>query len=381
MPQHKLARRAALQMAACAVSAPWLGALAAAPGTIVLGQSAALTGPLADLGKAISAGSKLYFDQLNARGGIKGRKVTLTTLDDAYDVKKSQTNLTAFFDDKSLFGLFTVMGTPMVDAAMAQIKETGTLMFSPFTGALSARPAGVRNIINLRASYADEAVQLIKHLSTLGMTKVALVTQNNAFGKEILNAATSAMAQINNKPVAATTVENNASDAVAAADKMASTNAGALIIGLAGKPALEFIKAVRIKQPGLSLYALSILGAAGTIAAMGAEGVGVTLTQVVPLPSRESITAVREFKQAFMAAKQEVEPSHLVLEGYLNARTFAVLANKVNGPLTPKAFIDATWASKRVDIGGIELNFTEPGTSASRFIELTMIARGGGFVR
>ncbi len=381
-PNSPIRRQLVFGAAGTALACVGVGAaIGAETDTIQLGQSVALSGPLADLGKAMHLGGKLCFDAINAKGGIRGKRIVLNALDDAYDLKKSQENLKQFFDNKSIFGLFTVMGTPMVDAAMAQVKESGMLMFSPFTGAVSARPAGVRNVLGIRAGYAEEAVQLVRHLSTIGISKVAFVTQNNGFGKEILIAATAAMSQVKNKAIALATIENNASDAVAAADKIAAAEAGAVVMGLAGKPSLEFIKAIRAKQPGLALYGLSVLGAAGTIKAMGNDGAGVTLTQVVPLPTRESIAVVRDFKSAFADAKVDVEASHLTLEGYINAKAFIAIASKAPGTITPKSFIDTAWSTKRFDLGGFELNFNEVGLAASRFIELTLISRSGGFVR
>ena len=98
------------------------------------------------------------------------------------------------------------------------------------------------------------------------------------------------------------------------------------------------------------------------------------------MPNRDSIAVVREFRQAFVAAKTDVEPSHLALEGYLNAKAFAQIASRINGPINGKSITEAAWATKRIDLGGYEIGFTEPGSSASRFIELTMISKTG-FVR
>jgi branched-chain amino acid transport system substrate-binding protein len=371
-----LTRRGSLGWIAAATVLPSMQARAQAD-AIVLGQTVALTGPLADLGRAISTGAKVYFDALNAQGGIKGRQVKLITLDDGYDVKRSQENIKQLTAEKGFMGLFTVMGTPMIEAALPMLRETGTMLFAPFTGALVSRPKDIRNVLPIRASYPDEVVQLVKHLTTIGIKKIALVTQNNSFGNEVLASALAAMEKQSLKPVAQNKVQSDASDAAAAADKTAAAVPEAVIVGLAGKPALEFIKAVRVRQRGLSLYALSILGAAGTIRAMGVDGEGVTITQVVPMPNRESITVVREFRQAFVAAKTDVEPSHLALEGYLNAKAFALIASRLNGSLTGKAIVEAAWATKRLDLGGYEIGFSEPGNSASRFIELTMISKTG----
>jgi branched-chain amino acid transport system substrate-binding protein len=376
------ARRTMLKAAAGLLAVPMVlpsKSWAQADGWL-LGQTLALTGPLADLGKAMNMGGKVYFDALNARGGLKGRPVRLITLDDGYDVKRSQDNVSKLLAEPGTLGLFNMMGTPMVEAAMPMLRSTGTMLFAPFTGAASATPKDVRNILPIRASYPNEAVQLVQHLSTIGIKRIALVTQANSFGDEVLAGAIAAMAKQSLTPLIQSKVKNDASDAAAAADQTAGAAPDAVIIGLAGKPALEFIKAIRTRRKGASLYGLSILGASGTIKAMGADGEGVTLSQVVPLPTREAIPVVREFRAAMAAAKTDVEPSHLALEGYFNAKAFAAIAGRVSGALSGKAIIEAAWATRQLDLGGFEVNFNQPGSAASRFIELTMISRNG-FVR
>ena len=67
----------------------------------------------------------------------------------------------------------------------------------PFTGALSARPKNARNVFNIRASYADETEHLVQHLATIGIKRIAIVHQNNAFGKDVASAAKQFMASKN----------------------------------------------------------------------------------------------------------------------------------------------------------------------------------------
>src|SRR5437762_12912155 len=91
-------------------------AAAAEPGLsgseIVLGQSLALTGPLAELGKDIATGSRAYFDSVNAKGGIHGRRIKVVTLDDGYKVDNTMKNVQQLVGEDQVFALFNVMGTP-----------------------------------------------------------------------------------------------------------------------------------------------------------------------------------------------------------------------------------------------------------------------------
>ena len=370
-----------------------LGALAALPTawsrpvyadgstTVKIAQTTALTGPLGELGSAMHQGARAGFAAINAKGGIHGRMVELTVADDAYDIQRSQTNVKGFLEDRSYFALFNCMGTPMLEAMLPQVMEAGIPFFAPFSGALSVRPKNVRNVFNIRASYADEAEQLVQHLATIGIKRIAVVYQNNTFGKEVFNAAQISMDKYKLAATAVVTVENSSLDASLAASRVASSNPEAVLVGLAGKPTIDFVKAIRTQRKGLPLYALSIMGAAATLKAMGDDAIGIAVSQVVPLPGNTTTPVVRDFQQAWKAAGITLEPSHLALEGYINAMVFAEALKRTGKTLTRSAFIDSTWNMLRLDLGGFDVSFSDSSKSASRFVELTMVSRNGRFIR
>ena len=378
---HKLSRR------------HLLGALAALPavfhaptraqdaGPIKIAQSTALTGPLADLGQPLNQGAKVCFAALNARGGINGRQIELTVADDGYDVRRSLSNVKGFLADSSYLAIFNCLGTPMIEAMLPKVIASGIPFFAPFTGATLSRTPNARSVFNIRASYADEAEKLVQHLSTIGIRRIGIVYQNNAFGKEVFTAASASMDQLKLPKALTATVENNASDAGAAAAKLADGKLEAVIIGLAGKPTLEFVKAFRGLQRGVTLYALSVMGTPATVKTLGADATGMAISQVVPLPSNAVMPVVREFQAAWKTSGATAEPSHLALEGYINARVFAEALQRAGRNPTRAAFIDATWNLKKWDLGGFEINATTPDRNASRFVELTLVGRDGRFIR
>lgn len=346
-----------------------------------LAQSIALSGPLGDLGQAMHQGAKACFAAINARGGVHGRTIELVVADDGYDVKRAVANVESFLEDADTFALFNCMGTPMVAAMMPKVVESGVPFFAPFTGALVARPRDVRNVFNIRASYPEEAEQLVQHLATIGIRRIAIAYQNNAFGKEVFEGARLAMERHKLAAAITATVENDASDAAAAAARLADAGPEAVLVGLAGKPTLDFVKAIRARRRGLSLYALSVMGAAATLRALGDDAVGMAVSQVVPSPAAAVVPVVREFHQAWKASGATLEPSHVALEGYINARVFAEALRRAGRGATRTSFVQSTWGMARHDLGGFQVGFSEPGRGASRFVELTMVGRDGRFVR
>jgi branched-chain amino acid transport system substrate-binding protein len=376
-----LLRRRLLQGAAMA--AAWPAAWAAKDtlgGEVRLGQSIALTGPLGDLGQALLQGAKSHFDAVNAKGGINGRRIELVSQDDGYDVKRAVANVDALLADSSTFALFNCFGTPMCEAVLPTVVAAGIPFFAPFTGALSLR-VKERSVFNIRASYPDEAEQLVKHLSTLGIKRVAVAYQNNSFGKEVFEGVRVAADKYQVSGIESATVENTGADAAAAATKLLAGNPDAILVGLAGKPTLDFVKAVRQQRKGVSLYALSIMGSAATLKALGDDATGIAVSQVVPLPNNAVVPVVRDFQQAWKAAGATLEPSHMALEGYINARVFTEALRRAGSNPTRASFIDAMWGLRQVDLGGFFVNATEPGRNASRFVELSIVGRSGRFVR
>jgi ABC-type branched-subunit amino acid transport system substrate-binding protein len=375
-------RRMLAALAAIAAMNPWRGtqAQAATGAPIRFGQSAGLTGPLAELGQALLAGAKVGFDAINAQGGVNGRPIELVSRDDGYDSGRALANVRDLLAQDGVFGLFGCMGTPMIEAILPLLRGTEIPCFAPLTGALSARPRDMRNMLPIRASYPDEVERLIQHLATVGLQRIGLVTQDNAFGAEVSLATEGAVARHRLALAGRVTVRNDAGDAVDAAQRLAAAAPDVVLIGLAGKPTVGFVKAFRLMRRGTPLYALSVLGSAATLAALGEDGVGIAVAQLVPLPGSALHRVSREFMQAWRAAGVALAPSHLAMEGYINARVLAEVLRRCPTPLTRAGFLQTAWNVHGLDLGDFRVGFEAPGHGASRFVDLTLTTRDGKFI-
>ncbi|HEX3139778.1 MAG TPA: ABC transporter substrate-binding protein, partial [Rhizobacter sp.] len=103
-------RRTLIQSMVASSAALALPSFAQADKRIVIGQSAAFSGPAAQLGIQMNKGAKIYFDALNAAGGVNGNTIELRTLDDAYDPVRCKANTEKFIAD-NVFALFGYVGT------------------------------------------------------------------------------------------------------------------------------------------------------------------------------------------------------------------------------------------------------------------------------
>ncbi len=131
-------------------SLPAAATFAKESGALLLGQSAPTTGPSAQLGVQLNRGARLYFDKINAAGGINGQKIDLRLLDDGYEPARAKANTDIFLND-DVFALFGYVGTPTSLAALPAIKDSGIPFFSPFTGAMALRQTALRNVFHVRA--------------------------------------------------------------------------------------------------------------------------------------------------------------------------------------------------------------------------------------
>jgi branched-chain amino acid transport system substrate-binding protein len=177
--------------------------------TILLGQSVALTGPAQQLGLDMRLGASLYFDQVNLRGGVNGRKIVLKTLDDGYEATRAAENTKKLINDERVFALFGYVGTPTAQASLPIFTEAKVPFVGPFTGAELLRTPVNPYIFNVRASYWDETEAIVQHLTAMSVNKIAVFYQNDAYGLAGLTGVERALKKRGLEIVARGTVERS----------------------------------------------------------------------------------------------------------------------------------------------------------------------------
>lgn len=347
---------------------------------IVLGQSTPLSGPLAELGQDTSMAAKAYFDYVNLQGGVNGRKIRLLTLDDGYSTDKVLENARTLIEKDKVFALFNVFGTPGNSALLPLIARAGIPNIAPYTGSEAVRKPFNPLVFNVRAGYADETEAIISHLGVRGIGKVAVVYQNNAFGKDGLDSIGQALSRRQLKIHASAAIENDASDAEQAARTLALSAPKAILMVTAGKPSAAFIKAYNKLAPGMQFFALSVMGSAASIAALGKEGAGVVVSQVMPFPFSATSDIVREYQQVM--SKMGLKTwSFASIEGFINARVTVEGLKHAGRDLSRDKFVAALEAMGKVNYGGYVVNFSKSNHQGSPYVELTVITKNGRFMR
>lgn len=362
-----------------------LPASAAAPGIstdkIVLGQSVALSGPLGELGREVTTGAQAYFKALNARGGIQGRKVELLVRDDGYDPAKAL-DINAGWQNQ-VFAFFSPFGTGPSEAVLQLAQKNRIPVLMPFTGSSTLRQSGNTVTANVRASYEDEARQMVRHMLPLGLTRISVAYQDTSFGKEVLRATTEALAANKLALAGSASIKGDGSNAAQAAATIAAGKPLSVIVGVGGKPAVETIKALQRALPGVHLYTLSVFSNSSNFAALGQDGRGVTVTQVMPFPTAMTLPLTRNFKTDMLAAGfAEKDLSHPALEGYINAAIFAEAMTRAGKDPSRENLLQTLYGMKDVNIGGYRVSFkSNNANSASQAVSLTVINANGALAR
>ena len=260
---------------------------------IVFGKSAAFDGPAAALGLGMREGILASFNEANATGGVNGRKLELVSYDDGYEPEKAIANTKRLIDENGVFALVGEVGTPTSNAVQPIATEAGVPFIGPFTGAAFLRNPSLGNVINVRGSYDQETEAWIEHLTTdLGVSRIAILYQDDTFGRAGLSGVSKALEKRGMKLVAEGTYERNTTAVKTALLAIRKADPEAVVMVGAYKPCAEFIKLAHRLKLNAVFVNISFVGANALAKELGEDGKGVVVTQVVPFPGDTSLPLV-----------------------------------------------------------------------------------------
>ena len=346
---------------------------------IVLGQSAALSGPAAQLGVQFYQGAKVYFDQINAQGGIAKRLIEIRSLDDGYEPDRCAENTRKLLAD-DVFALFGYIGTPTSLAALPMATKDKVPFIAPFTGAMALRDPFNKYAFHVRASYNDETGLIVKQLTNLGLKKIAVFYQNDAYGKAGLDGTVLALATVGLKPVAQATVERNSVDVSKAVQALVAAAPEAVVQISAYRSCAAFIREARKVGYGGTFYNVSFVGTQALSDELGKEGSGVVVSQVMPSPYSGKSTISREFVDAVKVAGKGAQANFSSMEGFVAARLFVEGLKRAGAKPSRESLITGLEAIGSQSLSGFSVSLGPDKHVASSFVELSMLM-GDGRVR
>ena len=366
---------AALMPASAPAAAPGPQATTAASRTeLVLGQSAPLSGPSAQLGRDYREGALAWFDEVNRRGGIHGRKLRLVSLDDRYEPALTLRNTRRLIGKERAFALFGYVGTPTVKAILPLVEQAQIPLVAPLTGARLLREPFRPMVFNLRASYQAEIDRIVDDLVRAGRHRIAVLHQEDAFGEDGLRATRSALARHGLQPVAIAGVKRNSTTTDGAAQQVHQRDPSAVVIISAYPSSAAFSRSLHRLGSTAQLMNVSFVGTGGLQDSLpGGMASGIGVSQVVPFPWNRQVPVVAEYLRLMRRQQRTARYGFTSLEGFLAARLMTEGLQRAGANPSRQALVIAFESMHKLDMGGYKLSLGPRDHQASDFVDLTFL--------
>ena len=362
----------------------WIVPARADPGVfddrIVFGQSAALKGPAATLGLGMRDGILAAFQEANAAGGVHGRKLDLVSYNDGYQPEMAIANTKRLIEEDQVFALIGEVGTPTSKAVQPITTEQGVPFIGPFTGANFLRDPSLTNVVNVRASYRQETETWIEHLTTdLGFSRIAILYQDDLFGCTGLEEVTKALEKRGLGLVAEGTYMRGTTAVKRALLAIRKSRPQAVVMVGTYEPCAAFIKLARTIKLEAVFVNISFVGSTPLAKELGRDGVGVVVTQVVPLPDDGNVRLVGRYQRALKAVNPNAELDVVSLEGYVVGRLVVEALNQLGNSVTRAGLLSTIRDVGDFDLDGITLSYGPGRNQGMDKVYLTVIQAGGTF--
>ena len=323
--------------------------------SVTIGCSLGATGALASLGKELKQGLDAGFAQANAKG-IHGREIKLLALDDGYDAARSEDNVRKLIADANVVSLISCMGTANNQRILPLVDEAQIPYVAPQSGATSLRKAEYRSVFDVRASYTDEAQRLAQKLVSMGITELAVVYQDTAFGREFLADVTNAMAAAK-QPVPKTfKLDAQGAQVADVVGKAVAAKPNAVLLGTAGDITATLVNEFKKVSPSTPLAATSVALSGDNLRQLGGKASGIALSMVLPDAARTSYAVVRDYQKAMRALGYQ-EFSARSFEGDVNGRVLAEGLERAGRDLTRAKLRNALAGIRSNDRGGLSIDY------------------------
>jgi branched-chain amino acid transport system substrate-binding protein len=347
--------------------------------SIKIGSCSALSGPASFLGLQMEIGARTYFAMINSQGGVNGRKLELIPYDDGYDPE----NAPGCFDRLEKAGVFAgafFVGTPTAAKYIPLAEAAHLPIVGLFTGAQILYEPHHHYILNVRASYFDETRDQVDGLwDQLGVRKIAVLYQDDAFGKAVLEGVKRALARHHSAPVALGTFERNTLNVETGIQQVRSANPEAVVLVGPYAPVAAILKQAHAAGWHARFLTVSFVGTEGLLRAAPEDSDGLIITQVVPPYDRTDLSTVQLYRTALEKFMGNAQPSFISLEGFVDAMVLVDGLRAAGQDLTREKLISALEATHNKDIGlgpKILLNFSATNHKGLDAVYTTVIQKG-----
>ncbi|MCW7536265.1 ABC transporter substrate-binding protein [Aquabacterium sp. A7-Y] len=380
--QSQIAARLFLLVLGCLIVGASASGQTAPP--IVIGQTTALTGGASASAREMTAIANLYFESINSTGGIRGRPISLVTLDDGYEPARSAANTSRLIEEYGAIALFLSRGTATTAAMLPVLARHKVPLIGPSTGAMSLHRPCHPYVFNVRASYQSEASKAVQQIVGMGLRRFGLIYVDDAFGTDAVAGVKAGLGKTGAQLAYAEKFDRKATDFSRVVDVAVKADAQALLIIATNEPTIALIREFR-RAGGLGhVVTLSNNASGGFIAQLGQHAAGVIVAQVFPPERRMDIPLVAEAAQLLRRSKEykTVRVSPAMLEGLASAKVLAAALRAAAKP-TPHHLIESLQSGTPFDVGWPGHNVTYSATEHTglEWTDLSIVSASGQFRR
>jgi branched-chain amino acid transport system substrate-binding protein len=314
---------------------------------IVIGTHQDLSGPIKAWGGAVSNGMKMAVKEVNAAGGINGRKLRMILEDNGYDPKKAVLASQKMIERDKIFAMIGPMGSAPVLAAQDLLFDAGVLQLFPLTAAEftfkfdPAKPQERLKFNNL-LPYAESTRAAYKYMMEWkGFKKPCLMHQDDEYGRSVLDGFTQQSEVMKVQPASITSYKRGVSDFSAQVARMKSDGCDLVVLGTVIRETIGAMSEAR--KLG---WNVTFLGATPTnvleVPTLGKDAVeGLYAASGFEIPYED--TATGKVKDWLVNYRKEfgADANTQAIIGYNAVMTFAFYASKAGRDLTGQKLLDA----------------------------------------
>ena len=351
---------------------------------LVIAQVAPLSGVLASTGGQMVVGGKIWFDHVNATGGVHGRPIRQLVVDDGYKVDETVRLTREMLARPEVLALFGFAGTANVGKLLSEgvLEQGGAALVAPYTGGENLRDPFNPWIFHLRAGYADETEHMVQQATTLGLRRIAVMYQDDGFGQAGLEGVRQALARRQLALSMAAGYERNTDKVQEAARRIKESDAQAVIMISVNKPTAAFVKHYRELGGGAQLYNISVVDPAEIVKIAGLRNAhGLGISQVVPYPYTPRLPAVREYQALLKRHAPGEAVNYTSFEEFLGAKVLVEGLRRAGPNPTRAQVVAALESIASLDLGGITVGYSPRNRVGSRYVEVTVIGSSGRLLK
>jgi branched-chain amino acid transport system substrate-binding protein len=351
---------------------------------IVLGMHTDLSGPAATYGVSSSNAVKMRFDEVNAAGGIHGRKIRLVVEDTQYQVPRAVQAGNKLISRDRIFAMVAGLGTPMNNALFKDQFEAGVPNLFPLSAARSMFEPFHKLKFYGAATYVDQVRAGINYFATKkGKKALCAMYQDTDFGKEVMDGVQVQADKMKLKIAETVTHKPTDQDFTAQITKLKAAGCDLVVLGTIVRDSIVPYATAR----KIGWTDVDFLGSAATydLFVAGAQG-GVTeglyAMGLTDMPYRDTLSPKAQDWYDKYKDRFKTDPNIGAIYGHVAADLTVVALEKAGANLTLDSFVKAMESIKgyRDIFNGPEVNFG-PDKHQGANSSFLAVVKGGRWVR